>query len=118
MVVIVIVGILSAVALPNFLSQSAKAKGTEAKTTISNEESAAILICSELAYSNASIDRVLKLNGLNINVAGNSFIISIKTNKNAIKKLVVSIGIWILKNKSFLFAPRLAAAKSIFLSTF
>ena len=44
-----------------------------------------ILICSELAYSNASIDKMLKLNGLNINVAGNSFIISIKTNKNAIK---------------------------------
>ena len=36
MVVIVIVGILSAVALPNFLSQSAKAKGTEAKSTIAS----------------------------------------------------------------------------------
>ena len=35
MVVIVIVGILSAVALPNFLSQSTKAKGTEAKSDIS-----------------------------------------------------------------------------------
>lgn len=32
MIVIVIVGILSAVALPNFLSQSDKAKATEAKT--------------------------------------------------------------------------------------
>ena len=32
MIVIVIVGILSSVALPNFLSQSNKAKGTEAKT--------------------------------------------------------------------------------------
>ena len=32
MIVIVIVGILSAVALPNFLSQTSKAKGTEAKT--------------------------------------------------------------------------------------
>jgi len=32
MIVIVIVGILSAVALPNFLSQSDKAKSTEAKT--------------------------------------------------------------------------------------
>jgi type IV pilus assembly protein PilA len=36
MVVIVIVGILCAVALPNFLSQSAKAKGTEAKSTIAS----------------------------------------------------------------------------------
>ena len=35
MVVIVIVGILSAVALPNFLSQSTKAKATEAKSDIS-----------------------------------------------------------------------------------
>ena len=35
MVVIVIVGILSAVALPNFLSQAVKAKGTEAKSEIS-----------------------------------------------------------------------------------
>ena len=36
MIVIVIVGILSAVALPNFLSQSNKAKGTEARTQISS----------------------------------------------------------------------------------
>ena len=35
MIVIVIVGILSAVALPNFLSQTEKAKATEAKTKIS-----------------------------------------------------------------------------------
>lgn len=35
MIVIVIVGILSAVALPNFLSQSSKAKGTEASAQIS-----------------------------------------------------------------------------------
>merc|ERR1711907_341899 len=35
MIVIVIVGILSSVALPNFLSQSNKAKGTEARTQIS-----------------------------------------------------------------------------------
>ena len=35
MVVIVIVGILTAVALPNFLSQTGKAKATEAKTNLS-----------------------------------------------------------------------------------
>ena len=34
MIVIVIVGILSAVALPNFLSQASKAKGTECTTKI------------------------------------------------------------------------------------
>ena len=36
MIVIVIVGILSAVALPNFLSQTEKAKATEAKSQISS----------------------------------------------------------------------------------
>ena len=36
MVVVAIVGILSAVALPNFLSQTDKAKATEAKTNISS----------------------------------------------------------------------------------
>ena len=35
MIVIVIVGILSAVALPNFLNQTSKAKGTEATTKLS-----------------------------------------------------------------------------------
>merc|ERR1712224_359571 len=35
MIVIVIVGVLSAVALPNFLSQTGKAKGTEAKSQAS-----------------------------------------------------------------------------------
>lgn len=35
MIVIVIVGVLSAVALPNFLAQTGKAKGTEAKSQIS-----------------------------------------------------------------------------------
>ena len=35
MIVIVIVGILSAVALPNFLNQTSKAKATEAKTKVS-----------------------------------------------------------------------------------
>ena len=35
MIVIVIVGILSAVALPNFLNQTGKAKGTEATTKLS-----------------------------------------------------------------------------------
>ena len=36
MTVIVIVGVLSAVALPSFLSQAGKAKGTEAKAQISS----------------------------------------------------------------------------------
>ena len=36
MIVIVIVGVLSAVALPNFLGQTNKAKGTEARSQISS----------------------------------------------------------------------------------
>ena len=36
MIVIVIVGVLSAVALPNFLSQTNKAKGTEARSQLSS----------------------------------------------------------------------------------
>ncbi|MFM6269936.1 MAG: type IV pilin protein [Dolichospermum sp.] len=36
LVVIVIIGILSAIALPSFINQAAKAKQTEAKTTISS----------------------------------------------------------------------------------
>ena len=36
MIVIVIVGILAAIALPNFLNQTTKAKATEAKTKISS----------------------------------------------------------------------------------
>ena len=35
MVVIVIVGVLSAIALPNYLNQTSKAKATEAKSTVS-----------------------------------------------------------------------------------
>ena len=35
LVVIIIIGILSAIALPSFISQAAKAKQTEAKTTVS-----------------------------------------------------------------------------------
>jgi type IV pilus assembly protein PilA len=40
LVVIIIIGILSAIALPNFLNQSAKAKQSEAKTTIGSVNSA------------------------------------------------------------------------------
>ena len=48
MIVIVIVGVLSAIALPNFLSQTDKAKATEAKTNI-----AAILKQSQAEYLEA-----------------------------------------------------------------
>ena len=36
MIIVVIVGILSAVALPNFMNQTAKAKATEAKTLVAS----------------------------------------------------------------------------------
>ena len=44
-----------------------------ANNIINNDGIAAIFNCSELAYSNVKIDKVLKLNGLKINVAGNFF---------------------------------------------
>ena len=53
MIVIVIVGILSGIALPNFLSQSTKAKGTEAKSQIS-----AILKSSSSLFSESGADFV------------------------------------------------------------
>ncbi|GAC1458516.1 MAG: type IV pilin-like G/H family protein [Chamaesiphon sp.] len=40
LVVIIIIGILAAIALPNFLNQSAKAKQSEAKNTISSVDTA------------------------------------------------------------------------------
>ena len=51
MIVIVIVGILSSVALPNFLSQSNKAKGTEAKT-----QAAALLKSAASLYSEGGLN--------------------------------------------------------------
>merc|ERR1711907_97662 len=53
MIVIVIVGILSAVALPNFLSQQDKARATEAKQGISAILKAAY---SEYQYENSTAD--------------------------------------------------------------
>ena len=47
MIVVVIVGILAAVALPNFLNQSAKAKTTEAKTLISSALKEAMVAFTE-----------------------------------------------------------------------
>lgn len=47
MIVVVIVGILAAVALPNFLNQSAKAKTTEAKTLISSALKEAMVAYTE-----------------------------------------------------------------------
>lgn len=42
LVVVIIIGVLSAIALPNFLGASAKAKQTEAKTTISSINTAQV----------------------------------------------------------------------------
>ena len=58
-----------------------KIKGKIANKVIKSAGFAAIKSCSELAYSNVIIERVLKLNGLSINVAGSSFNISINTKK-------------------------------------
>ena len=67
MIVIVIVGILSGVALPNFLSQSTKAKGTEAKSQISAllktsasmfSESGAGFVSDEIAAGTETCERL------------------------------------------------------------
>lgn len=47
LVVIIIIGILSAIALPSFLGQAAKAKQSEAKTTISSVNSAQVAYRTE-----------------------------------------------------------------------
>lgn len=47
LVVVVIIGVLSAIALPNFLGQTAKAKQTEAKTTISSINRAQVAFRNE-----------------------------------------------------------------------
>ena len=56
MIVIVIVGILSSVALPNFLSQSNKAKGTEAKTQASALLKSAASLYSEGGLNIIAVD--------------------------------------------------------------
>ena len=56
MIVIVIVGILSSVALPNFLSQSNKAKGTEAKTQASALLKSAASLYSEGGLNTIAVD--------------------------------------------------------------
>jgi len=58
MIVIVIVGILSAVALPNFLNQTVKAKGTEAKSQVS-----AIIKTGAAEFQDGGESRVSELLG-------------------------------------------------------
>ena len=58
MIVIVIVGILSAVALPNFLNQTVKAKGTEAKSQVS-----AIIKTGAAEFQDGGESRVAELLG-------------------------------------------------------
>ena len=59
MIVIVIVGVLSAVALPNFLSQTGKAKGTEAKSQIS-----AIMKDGAAIYQQGGVGELLTIMGV------------------------------------------------------
>ena len=60
MVVIVIVGILAGVALPNFLNQTAKAKGTEAKTKLNGllkEAHAEFLLDGKVATTQGIVNK-------------------------------------------------------------
>ena len=68
MIVIVIVGILSSVALPNFLSQSNKAKGTEAKT-----QASALLKSAASLYSEGGLNIIaVDLGDATLGVANNT----------------------------------------------
>ena len=59
------------------------------------------------------IAKVSKLNGRNINVAGNSFTISTKTNIKEVITVVFIIGIWIFFSILKLEKPKDFAVKSI-----
>ena len=84
------------------------------KTTIINEGIEDSMIFSSEAYSYTCIAKVSKLNGLNIRVADNSFIISmkIKTKDNNILNDIR--GIWILNKVKIGFFPKTLAVSSIF----
>ena len=56
------------------------------KTTIINEGTEDSIIFSSDAYSYTCIAKVLKLNGLKMRVADNSFIISIKMDRGYVRK--------------------------------
>jgi type IV pilus assembly protein PilA len=62
LVVVIIIGILAAIALPNFLNQTAKAKQAEAKTTISQVNNAqALRRNTENGFANAMSELALGL---------------------------------------------------------
>ena len=84
------------------------------KTTIINEGIEDSMIFSSEAYSYTCTAKVSKLNGLNIRVADNSFIISmkIKTKDNNILNDIR--GIWILNKVKIGFFPKTLAVSSIF----
>src|SRR5210317_910956 len=79
--------------------------GIKLTITIAIEGAAASIILSSEAYKYAETERVLKLKGLKISVAGNSFITSIKKTNIAVRKLVLSSGKCILVNKLNLVWP-------------
>lgn len=75
LVVIIIIGVLSAIALPNFLNQSAKAKQSEAKTTIGSVNSAQTAFRQERnSFANNISDLALGLptatNNYTYNISG------------------------------------------------
>ena len=85
------------------------------KTTIINEGIEDSIIFSSDAYSYTCIAKVLKLNGLKIRVADNSFIISIKI-KTKVSNILNDIkGMWILNRIGIGFFPKTLAVLSIFL---
>ncbi len=84
------------------------------KTTIINEGIEDSIIFSSEAYSYTWIAKVLKLNGLKMRVADNSFIISIKIKIKDSNILNDIKGIWILNRIRIGFFPKTLAVWSIF----
>ncbi len=80
LVVIIIIGILAAIALPTFLNQTAKAKQSEAKTTISSVNTA------QTAYrtQNSSFATAFTTLGLGLPTATNNYSYSVQPGNDTV----------------------------------
>ena len=87
--------------------------GKRLTQTIINEAGAASFNLSSDANSNACTASVLKLNGLKISVAGDSFNTSTNTINRAVKKELFIKGTWIFLRISKPLLPKDLAALSI-----
>ena len=87
--------------------------GNNPAKTIVSAGNAASSICDRDAYVYTWVASVSKLNGLNINVAGNSFIESTKTSKADIIKAGFIIGSCIFSRVEYFDCPKTREAAEI-----